>query len=69
MSVSARYNQIVLVIPLMRATSYEKKKYQLTTSLYLKPLANYFFHNACKEGGGRLQIFQAVRPCQATLKY
>ena len=26
MSVSARYNQIVLVIPLMRATSYEKKK-------------------------------------------
>ena len=26
MSVSGRYNQIVLVIPLMRATSYEKKK-------------------------------------------
>ena len=25
MSVSGRYNQIVLVIPLMRATSYEKK--------------------------------------------
>ena len=34
MSVSGRYNQIVLVIPLMRATSYEKKKPTNNLSLF-----------------------------------